>query len=195
MVVKLAAAMLVLWATSAFGQTASDFESKYGKPTPAYSVSEHIWMSPEYAADGQVCQIRLLPKSTAPNSGVPFGYLPFEELKGVLHRLAPPRTLGTKKEPFSTTTTGGGAAWTIYRYEKVTFSFAFSFRVDASSEWKTYTYEFPASEAAPDKKASEVPPDKEPTNVAASEDDFSPSRPSKTELVTIKWNARKCTEK
>jgi hypothetical protein len=48
MLVKLAAAILVLRAIPAFGQTASDFESEYGKPTPSYSVSEQ-W-SPEQVA-------------------------------------------------------------------------------------------------------------------------------------------------
>lgn len=187
MVVKLATAILLLCANSAFGQTAADFELKYGKPTPAYSVSKHIWMSPEYAVDRQVCQISLYPKSTALNSNLPFRHIPFEELKGALNQLAPPHTLGTKKEPFSITATGGGTAWTSYRYEKVTFTFTFSFRVEASSvkEWKTY--DFPASEPPPDRK--------QPTNVAASEDDFSPNRASKIEVVTIKWNDRICGEK
>lgn len=52
---KLAAVIFILYIVPAFGQTVSDLEMKYGKPVNAYSVSEHIWMTPEYNHNGQIC--------------------------------------------------------------------------------------------------------------------------------------------
>ena len=40
---------------SAFGQTAGELREKYGRPVEAYSVSEHIWMTPDFTDDGQLC--------------------------------------------------------------------------------------------------------------------------------------------
>lgn len=51
---KLVIAMLLPAVTSAIGQTNLDLEKKYGKPVMSYIVSEHIVMTPEYTADGQV---------------------------------------------------------------------------------------------------------------------------------------------
>src|SRR5437868_6430334 len=132
---KLTVAVFLLYAGSAGGQTASDIEVSYGKPVNAYSVSEHIWMTPEYTADGQVCQMRLYPKRISSDTNYLSKQLPFEELKEVLNQLVPLNARGVKKEPFGITATGGGAAWTTYTYEKVTFVFTSSFKVDPDS-WK-----------------------------------------------------------
>lgn len=42
-----AAFVFLLHANSNFGQTSSDIEMKFGKPENVYSVSEHLWMTPE----------------------------------------------------------------------------------------------------------------------------------------------------
>jgi len=61
--VEFAILFLVLSVTPAFGQKLLDIEKEYGPPTQVYSLSEHIWMSPEYGIDGEICRIRLYPKA------------------------------------------------------------------------------------------------------------------------------------
>jgi hypothetical protein len=60
--IKLAVVLLFVCGVPAVGQTVSDIELKYGKPVLVYPVSEHIWMTPEYATDEQVCRMTLYPK-------------------------------------------------------------------------------------------------------------------------------------
>jgi hypothetical protein len=179
----LVAIIFMLYANSAFGQTASDIEMKYGKPVMAYAVSEHIWMTPEYAVDGQVCQMRLYPRRIAVDTNYFSRSLPFEELKGVLNQLVPLNTRGTKKESFGISATGGGAAWTTYPYEKVTFIFTSSFKVDPDSFQKLKPFVFSVKES---------PFDMSPENLAPSDEDFFRSQSSSAEFVTITWSDRTC---
>jgi hypothetical protein len=179
---KLAVIILSLCVTPSFGQTVSDIEMKYGKPIYAYSVSEHIWMTPEYSVDGQVCRMRLYPKRIAPETDYLSKQLYFEELKEVLNQLVPPRLRGAKKESFGLTGTGGGAAWTTYQYEKVTFVFTFSLRVDPRSWNELESHTFPLDEYL----------SRQPKKTPPSNDDFSASQGSKTEIVTVEWNDRRC---
>jgi hypothetical protein len=94
--VELAVIILTLSATLALGQTAKDIETKFGEPTNAYSVSEHIWMTPEYGADGQVCQMRFYPKRIGPNIDFLSTHLRFDQLTAILNRLVPPNIRGIK---------------------------------------------------------------------------------------------------
>lgn len=52
----LAVIICVLCFSSASAQTAADLEAKFGKPAEVYSVSENIWMTPEFAADGRCAE-------------------------------------------------------------------------------------------------------------------------------------------
>ena len=183
---KLAVAILILYVNPAFGQTASDIEIKYGKPINVYSVSENIWMTPEYTADGQVCEMRLYPKRIAPGTNYLSRQLLFAELKGVLNQLAPPNTRGPKKESFGITVTGGGAAWTTYPYQKVTFVYISAFKINSASLKELESYDFSAQEFLSGRK---------PENALPSDDDFFPSQASNTEIVTITWKDRKCAGK
>lgn len=178
-----AAVSIMLYANSAFGQTASDMDKKYGKSAKVYSVSEHIWMTPEYTADGQVCQMHFYPKRISANTNYLYKQLPFEELKAVLNELAPLDMRGAKKESFGTTATGGGAVWTTYPYEKVIFIFTSSFRVDpdAWKELKPYVF-----------TVQDFPSAAKTENAAPSDDDFLRSKSSSAEIVTLIWNDRKC---
>lgn len=97
---KLAIAILLAWVSSASGQTPSEFEAKYGKPVVAYQVSESIWMTPEYTADGQVCRMRLPPRYFAANRVFISPSLPFPELQTVLNELVPLKNRGAKKRTF-----------------------------------------------------------------------------------------------
>lgn len=175
----------VATAVSTMGQTAADLKTKYGEPVRAYVVGEEIWMTPEYTADGQVCQMRLYPKRVGPaNHNYLSKRLSFQELNSVLNELVPPNMRGARKEPFGQTITGGGSAWTTYPYEKVTFVFISSFKVDPGTvELKPYVF-LDETLSNPDRKSSK--------HLNASADDFLDSEQSKTEIVTIKWNDRKC---
>ena len=68
MKVQVAILFLVLSVTSASGQKVSDIQKEYGSPTPVYSLSEHIWMTPEFGIDGEICRARLYPKRVSPQT-------------------------------------------------------------------------------------------------------------------------------
>ncbi|HEX5885824.1 MAG TPA: hypothetical protein VFY67_14880 [Pyrinomonadaceae bacterium] len=184
---KLSLTVLILLAsTTAFGQTVSDIESGFGQPVKVYSVSEHIWMTPEYTRDGQVCQMRFFPKRIGPDTNYLSGPLPFHELKSILNRLLPPSTRGAKADLFGYTDTGGGIAWTTYPYEKATFVFIFPLRVTAEAVKQAQSVSFSAEEILAYRKQPKMPP---------SANDFDNSEGSKLEIVTIKWNGRQCADR
>ena len=184
---KLAIAILLLSVSSVVGQTRSELEKKYGVPIAVYLVSESIWMTPEYTSDGQVCMMKLHPRRFAPNSNKISPSLPFEELTKVLNQLVPPRTRGTKIEPFNTGAAGGGVEWMSYAYQNVEFSFVSSFRPNPDS-WKTrkeYVFSVKPDPAPAQLKSKDVAP---------SDNDFFPSEVSSIEIVNIKWNGRQCAK-
>lgn len=186
MKIKFAVVALLLYVSPAHGQSASDFEMRYGKPIKVYTVSEHIWMAPEFAADGQVCRIQLYPRRIAPNTVFLSGPLIFGELEGVLNQLVPFNSRGLKKESFGLTATGGGAAWTTYPYEKVTFIFTFPLRVNSDPQREIKHDLFSVGGPLPTVKK---------INTAPSAGDFSRNQAAPTELVTIEWNEKKCIER
>ena len=183
---KLTVVIFFFCVSPAVGQTVSDIELKYGKPLLVYSVSEHIWMTPEYASDGQVCRMKLFPKHTSGIVNYVGVTLHFKELRDVLNSMIPPEKRGLKTRlNFGTTATGGPAAWTTYPYEKVTFTFISSMLKSTYSP-VLRKGEFEFSISARDYVA--------PTwNSAPTADDFMPSEPSRTEIVTIQWSDRKCS--
>src|SRR5258705_10742005 len=83
-----------IFISASFGQTASQIERKYGKPVSSYAVSEHIWMTPEFSDDGQMCRARLYPKRISADTDYLTGALAWWELKDVLNEFAPPKTRG-----------------------------------------------------------------------------------------------------
>ena len=179
----LALVLVLLAGKYVYAQTAADIRAKYGKSVDVYSVSEHIWMTPEYAADGQVCRMRLYPKRISANMNYGAHNLPFNELRDVLNALVPVEIRGTKKQSFGATATGGGAAWTTYDYENVTFSFVsfFPARTFEGVILKRGEYVFPPRESKP-----------LPTESNPSSNDFVERRSAQTEIVTVTWNGRNC---
>jgi hypothetical protein len=132
--------------------------------------------------------VRLHPIPVAPNIDGGSPKLPFEELTRVLNELIPPRSRGAKKEPFDSGATGGGVAWRTYTYENVTFTFSGRFRLDPDS-WKTrkeyvFTIKPETVHAQPSKPEDSTP----------SDDDFSSSKLSTTQLVAIRWKGRQCAK-
>src|SRR5712691_4191365 len=137
MVVKTAAVVLVLYCvSSALGQTASEIEKKYGQATNAYSVSEHIWMTPDYDQHGQICRMRLYPKRISHGINYLTQSFPFEELRDVLNALVPPDARGARQADFGLTDLGSPAAWTTYGYRNVTFVFIESFTPPSLSDYR-----------------------------------------------------------
>ena len=183
---ELAAVICILYITSASAQTASDIETKYGDPIKAYTVSENIWMTPEYTVEGQVCEMRLYHKRIASDTNYLSTTLPFEELQRVLDQLVPIEKRGAKKESFGLMTTGGGAAWTTYPYQKVTFKFVSRFKVEPGSWNQSKPY---------DLSAQNFPPEQRSQNSISPDGDFFRSQAFGAEIVTIKWNDRKCAAK
>src|SRR5262249_48201131 len=108
---------------------------------------------------------------------------PFSELRDVLNALVRVETRGAKKESFGATATGGGAAWTTYDYENVTFTFVSFFppRTYEGVILKKGEYVFPAREG---ETLREDP--------KASTNDFVERFVSQTEIVTVNWKGRKC---
>lgn len=180
---KLAVIIVFLFASTAFGQTGLEIETKFGQALRVYSVSEHIWMTPEYAPDGQVCQMRLFAKRVGPDTNYLTSPLPFQELKLVLNQLVPPSIRGMKDESFGLTDTGGGVAWTTYHYEKVVFVFIFPLRVTADALKQGESVSLDAEEMSSYEKPAKTPP---------SGNDFDNSQNNKLEIVTINWTGRKC---
>lgn len=180
---RVALVLVLLAGEYVYAQTAADIQAKYGKSVDVYSVSEHIWMTPEYSSDGQVCRMRFYPKRISGNTNYGTHDLPFNELRDVLNGLVPVETRGAKKESFGATATGGGAAWTTYNYENVTFDFV-SFFPARSFEGvilKRGEYVFPPRESDP-----------LPTESNPSSNDFVERFSTRAEIVTVIWNRRKC---
>lgn len=174
---------LLVTARTGLSQRPSDIETKYGKPTNAYSVSELIWMTPEYAVDGQVCRMRLYPKRIAGNTNnYTVKELPFDDFKNVVDQLIPSDARGPKRQPFDGGwTTGGGAMWATFTYETVRITYSaggFSLAYDPKILRRG---EFVFTVADSDAKTA-----------AKSNDDFLLFHTSKVEIVTIEWLQRKC---
>jgi len=181
-----AAVVFMLSVSAAIGQTAADIEKKYGKPITTYAVSDHVWMTPEYTVDAQVCRMRLFPKRISADTNYLLKQLPFDEFKKVVDQLVPVNARGKKKEPFGNGATGGGVEWAIFEYQKVTITYSASFDVDPNSWQKRKPFVFSLEGSSFDTK---------PTDLAAPLDDFFRYRAYSFEIVTITWNDRKCAGK
>jgi hypothetical protein len=169
-----------------YAQTATDLEAKYGKAVDGYSVSEHIWMKPEYAADGQVCRMRLSSKRVDTKTHSDSTKLPFNELRNVLNDLVPLETRGARKQGFGATNLGGGTAWTEYEYENVLFTFVSFFRLTSNPKLNPQEFVLLDSNAEPTPEpVKHLTPDK---------DDFANSESTRTEIVTVRWTARNCVK-
>ena len=180
---KLLLLILMVCVVPVAGQTVSEIEKTQGKPTLAYSVAEHIWMTPDFAADGQVCRMRFYPKRFDGNAVILGGHLKFSELKSVLNQIVPPSLRGNKKTSFGLSILGGGIIETEYEYENVTFIFLDSFRIKIDpkslkqSDWVSLDG-FPVTELP------KTPP--------PSESDFDNS--TKAQVAILQWNDRTCSQ-
>jgi hypothetical protein len=172
--------MVLLWISLASGQTLADLETKYGKPLNVYSVSEHIWMTPDFAADGQICRLNFFHKRISSETNYLGTTLPIHELLGVLQELAPLNTRGARKQPFGATETSAAMAWTTFEYEKIRFSF-----------WTTFAFGSLA-----DMQAKGVPVGgRMPTATSQADDDFMAASAIPPVMVYVSWLDRQCAGK
>ncbi len=175
--------VFILGVVPTLAQTGSEVERRYGKPIPVFSVSEHIWMTPDYSADGQVCRMRLYPRRLGGKTDYLGSELLFPELVQVLNQMVPPHIRGSKRDGFGDTSLGGGTAWTTYEYENVSFTFISSYKLEADilKKAEAAVLTGPDPENLPLRK--KTPP---------SLDDFAASEKLPTEIVKIRWNHRPC---
>jgi hypothetical protein len=175
--ILIAGFLLVLSFDIASGQTALDVEKKYGKPVHAHPVSEYVWMTPEYAADGQICRAILYHKRISTETNYLGTYMPMWELLDIFDELAPPNTRGAKKEYFGSTQTSSSMAWTTFAYEKVTFRLVIGFQFGSLADMKEKGVPFggrtPAMTNQPDAE-------------------FMAQNAVKPEIAYVVWNERKC---
>ncbi len=173
--------LLVLLVTSTSGQKVSDIEKSYGTPTQVYSLSEHIWMTPEFGIDGEICRARLYPKRISPKTDYLAKELPFQELKDVLSQLIPPAQRGAAKEFFGDTELGGGIGWTTYSYDNVSIVFIFAVRIDPQSVKQRESPTFRVQDFPVQKNQKVLPTYRD---IPFSGDGI--------EIATINWTKRKC---
>lgn len=100
LIAELAVVMSIFSVASAVGQTRAQIEANFGQPVKAYSVTEDIWMSPEYASDGQVCRMVFYPRRFSSTTNYLRNQLPFNEFRKVIDAIVPVAIRGAQKEPF-----------------------------------------------------------------------------------------------
>jgi len=181
LIARLAIVVTVFSVVSAFGQTRMEIEAQFGEPVNSYSVSERVWMSPEYASDGQVCRMIFYPRRFSSTTHFLKNELPFDEFRSIIDAVVPVASRGAQKEPFRNGLwlIGGGGRWTTFLYEKLTITYAASFRFDPK-----------LGMGEPVNLDDEVPNRKE--SPKPIKEDFSLYSDSTAEIVIVQWNDRKC---
>lgn len=172
---------LTISIVSAVGQSRAEIEAKFGQPVSVYSVGERIWMSAEYASDGQVCRMTFYPRRVSSTTNFLSNELPFDEFRSAIDAIVPVATRGAQKEPFGngSWTIGGAVRWATFVYERVTISYAAGFRFDTR-----------LGMGEPVNVEDEVPnlePKPKPTK-----EDFARYSDSTAAIVVVQWNDRKC---
>jgi hypothetical protein len=185
LIATLAIVLTVFSGVSVFGQSRAEIEAKFGQPVNAYSVGERIWMSPEYALDGQVCRLTFYPKRFSSTTNYLMSQLSFDEFRRVVDEIVPVSIRGAQKEPFGNGlwNAGAGVRWANFVYERVTISYLAGFRIN--SALGTGEAVILSEEEGP--KRHEKP--------KTIKEDFSVYGDSSAEIVTVQWNDRKCPGK
>lgn len=169
-------------------QTRSEIEQRYGKPMLAYTVSEQIWMTPDFAADGQVCRMRFYAKRFDHETAFINSDLRYWELKPFLNELVPPSSRGKRTNWFGMSTLTGSSITTVYDYEKVTFNFGDSLSIGIDPEAVKRHRDQTGIVSLDNLEAASEPP-KPPL---PHEDDFDGS--GDPEVVILQWSDRVCAQ-
>lgn len=181
-IAQLLVVMTVFNVVSAFGQTRAELEGKFSQPVNAYSVGESVWMSPEYASDGQVCRMIFYPRRFSSTINYLTNPLPFDEFRSIIDLIVPVAIRGAQKEPFGNGlwNIGGGTRWANFVYERVTIEYVAGARINTALGMGEPV----------DLSSDEV--SKEPQKPKPIKEDFSLYSGSTAEIVTVQWNDRKC---
>jgi hypothetical protein len=166
-----------VFANTILGQSAAEIKEKFGQPIEAYSVSESIWMTPEFTTDGQVCSMRLYPKRISSTTNYLSNELNKWELKEVIDKIAPLKTRGKRSRFFGFTNFMGQMYSKIYNYENIRFSFLASLNLGRAG--------IKLTKPTSDKK--KVPEDTTPKDEMLI--------PNDATIVTIVWVNKTCAEK
>jgi hypothetical protein len=183
-IAKLAIVMTVFSVVSAFGQSRTEIDSKFGQPVKAYAVGEKIWMSPEYASDGQVCRMTFYPRRFSSTTTYLGNELPFDQFRTVIDAIVPVAIRGAQREPFGNGywTASAGGSWVDFVYERVTIRYIASVpTLNAPGPGELVHLDLPDDDAS--KRQEKPTPTKQ---------DFSLYSRSTAEIVKVRWNDRKC---
>lgn len=179
---KVAIVLTVFNVASVFGQSRREIETKFGQPWSVYVVAENIWMSPEYASDGQVCRMTFYPRRVSSTTHYFMNQLPFDEFRSIIDVIVPAATRGAQKEPFGNGLWifGGGVRRTTFLFEHLAISYAAGFRINPDlgkgELINLFDYEVTAGPEKPKR----------------TKEDFSLYSDSTAEIVTVQWLQRKC---
>jgi hypothetical protein len=133
--------------SSVCAQTLSEIQARYGTPINSYSVSEHIWMSPEFTGDGQLCRALLYPKKIDAAKSYIMSDLSLVEVAAVFDQLASVTMRGKRKDDYGLVGTGG-MVFSGFGYEAVRINFVSSFSSWFGVAKKRETKEFPGIQSA-----------------------------------------------
>ena len=167
-------------------QSAADLEARLGTPTKSYGVGEFVWMTPEFAADGQVCRMRFYPRHVAANTNIVARDLPLDNFRTAIEQLVPMSVRGARKNiPEDVAwATGGGVIWAIFTFERVRIMYMNSFKVDPDFKLVRGEFKFPLED---------IPSEAELAAIAAKpkppETEF---RDSPVVMASVTWTDRKC---
>jgi hypothetical protein len=113
--------IFVLFNVSAVGQTASDFENKYGSQK-YYEIRPKILMSAEYSENGQVCRVRFQPNRISEKTNTIFlgqDSLDSEQLKEAFDEIFPMEQRQGQLTSKSGSMISGGMFWGTLDYENI----------------------------------------------------------------------------
>ena len=190
--------LLLLCATSTFGQTEQDLEERYGKPIKVYQVSNSVCMIPEYADDGQVRAMTLyyIPVSVDGdrNGVIRIRPLPWSELEKVLDNLVPNSERGKFRDAHDSTVPVRSRT---YNYENVTIDFiSFLKEEDEKDETVDIDLQVREIENSGQQKQSQVGDNAYSTKpVVGISDAFSNGIARSVEFVQIFWIKRNPAKK
>ena len=117
---KAALALFLMFSTAAaiFGQTAADLSAKYRLIT-SYEVQPGVVMTPQYASDGQVCEMVLERRQKTATGIILASSFSEKEVKELINQQVPEVERGRDLTQFLNTTIDGGFTITDYTYENI----------------------------------------------------------------------------
>jgi hypothetical protein len=104
---------------SAYGQTSTDLEKKYGPPIKAYEIRRGVLLTAEYNASGQVCEMLLENRHKSPVRSDLTDSLTDQVVEQIIDELVPKSERGAKGSSYGWSINLGQSIQTDYSYENV----------------------------------------------------------------------------